>query len=81
MHLQTAYISNIAAKASEEGHLYGSVGAKQIVDAIAAEGHELDEKQVVLETPLKDLGEYDVTISLHPEVLVPVKVTIAAEKE
>jgi len=70
----------IAAKASEEGHLYGSVGAKQIADAIAAKGHELDEKQVVLETPLKDLGEYDVTITLHPEVQVPVKVTIEAEE-
>ncbi|MEN8149920.1 MAG: 50S ribosomal protein L9 [Planctomycetota bacterium] len=71
----------IAAKASEEGHLYGSVGAKQIVDAIAACGHELDEKQVVLEAPLKEVGEFDVTISLHPEVQVPVKVTVEAEED
>ena len=70
----------IAAKASEEGHLYGSVGAKQIVEAIAAKGHELDEKQIVLDAPLKEVGEFDVTISLHPEVQVPVKVTVEAEE-
>ena len=70
----------IAAKASEEGHLYGSVGAKQIVEAIAAQGHELDEKQIVLDAPLKEVGEFDVTISLHPEVQVPVKVTVEAEE-
>ena len=70
----------IAAKASEDGHLYGSVGAKQIQDALAGEGHDLEERQIVLESPLKEIGEYDVTISLHPEVMVPVKVTVAAEE-
>ena len=70
----------IAAKASEEGNLYGSVGPKQIVDALVAAGHEVDEKQIVLDSPLKEVGEYDVTISLHPEVQVPVKVTVEAEE-
>jgi len=71
---------SIVANASEEGHLYGSVGAKQIQEALAAEGFELEEKQVALEAPLKEVGEFDVTIALHPEVLVPVKVTVSAEE-
>jgi len=70
----------IAAKASDDGHLYGSVGPKQILDALAGEGHELEEKQIVLESPLKEIGEYDVTIALHAEVMVPVKVTVSAEE-
>ena len=70
----------IAAKASEEGHLYGSVSAKLIQEALAGKGFELEEKQIELETPLKELGEFDVTILLHPEVTVPVKVTIEAEE-
>jgi large subunit ribosomal protein L9 len=70
----------IAAKASEEGSLYGSVGTKQIVDALEAAGHQVDEKQVMLDAPLKEVGEFDVTISLHPEVQVPVKVTVEAEE-
>lgn len=72
---------SIPAKASEEGHLYGSVGTRQIVDALAAEGYEVEERQVHLEQPLKEVGEYDVMIALHPEVQVPVRVTVAAEAE
>jgi len=70
----------IAMKASEEGHLYGSVGPRQVVEALAAEGYEIDEKQVLLDTHLKEIGEFDVTVSLHPEVQVPVKVTVAPEE-
>ena len=70
----------ITAKASEEGHLYGSVGARQILDVLQAAGYELEEKQVGREAPLKDVGEFEVTIALHPEVLVPVKVTVSADE-
>ena len=72
---------SISMKAGAEGHLYGSVGAKQIADTLTEAGHAIDEKQVQLEQPLKDVGEYDVTIALHPEVHVPVKVAIVAEDE
>jgi len=72
---------SIAMKASEEGHLYGSVGPRQIVEALAPKGFEVDEKSVLLDPHLKEIGEYDVTISLHPEVQVPIKVTVAAEAD
>ena len=71
----------IPMKAAEGGHLYGSVGPRHIVDAFAAAGHEVDEKQVELDPHLKDVGEYDVTISLHPEVQFPVKVVVTPEDD
>jgi large subunit ribosomal protein L9 len=74
-------VLRIPMKASETGHLYGSVGSRQIVEALAEEGYELDEKQIVLDTPFKELGDYDVTISLHAEVQVPVKVAVEPEEE
>lgn len=71
----------IAMKASEGGQLYGSVGARQIAEYLAHRGHAVEEKQVRLDEHLKAVGEYDVTVALHPEVQVPVKVVIAAESE
>ena len=71
----------VSMKAGEGGHLYGSVGARQVVELLEAAGHTIDEKQVELEVPLKDIGEFDVAISLHPEVQVPIKVVIVGEEE
>ena len=71
----------IAMKAGKEGHLYGSVGPRQIAELLKKLGHAVEEKHVVLDPPLKDLGDYDVNIALHPEVQVPVKVVIVAEEE
>jgi large subunit ribosomal protein L9 len=71
----------LAMKASEEGHLYGSVGPRQVSEALAEQGFEVEERHVALESPLKEVGEYEVMISLHPEVQVPVKVTVVSEDE
>ena len=72
---------SIAMKAGEGGQLYGSVGPRQIVDALLEKGFTVEEKSVQLEAHLKAVGEYDVMVSLHPEVQVPIKVTVAAEAE
>ncbi len=74
-------VLRISMKASETGHLYGSVGPRQIVDALAPEGYEVEEKQIILDPAIKDIGDYDVAVSLHPEVQVPVKVVVEAEEE
>jgi large subunit ribosomal protein L9 len=71
----------IPMKAAEGGHLYGSVGPRQVAELLVAAGHEVDERHVILDPHLKDVGEYDVTIALHAEVQVPVKVQIVAEEE
>jgi len=69
----------VVAKANEEGHLFGSVGPQQIANALAGDGFKVDPKTVELETPIKDLGVYDITIRLHPEVSATCKVWVVAE--
>ncbi len=78
--LATAHVT-IPMKAGKEGQLYGSVGPRQIQEALAAQGYEVEEKQVDLDPHLKALGDYDVTIVLDPEVQVPVKVSVVSEEE
>ncbi len=67
------------AKAGEDGKLFGSVTAGDIVEQLAEKGFEVDKRKVELEHPLKELGFHAVSIKLHHEVHAEVKVTIAAE--
>ncbi len=67
------------AKAGEDGKLFGSVTAGDIVEQLAEKGFEVDKRKVELEHPLKELGFHAVGIKLHHEVHAEVKVTIAAE--
>lgn len=73
----------IEANANDEGHLYGSVGAHEIVDGLKSAGFSLAQDQIRLEGPLKELGLYTVKVHLHSEVDASVKVwvvpTVTAE--
>ena len=70
----------VKARAGEGGKLFGSVTATDIADAILAQtGVEVDRRKVALEDPIRELGEIEVTVRLHAEVVVPVKVVVAAE--
>jgi large subunit ribosomal protein L9 len=62
---------------SNSGQLYGSVSVRDIVMGLAEQGHEIDKRQVILSAPIKTIGMFDVTISLHPEVQVSVKANVA----
>jgi large subunit ribosomal protein L9 len=66
----------IEANANDEGHLYGSVGAVDIVKALKAQDVTLTPEQVHLEGPLKELGLYTVKIQLHPSVSSELKVWV-----
>lgn len=66
----------IIANSTEEGHLYGSVAARDITTNLATEGLEVDPKCVILEEPIKKLGIYKVMIRLHPEVECEAKVWV-----
>jgi large subunit ribosomal protein L9 len=66
----------ISVQASEEDKLYGSVGEREIAQALADLGHELAHRQIVLDEPIKQLGVYTVPIRLHAEVEVAVKVWV-----
>jgi large subunit ribosomal protein L9 len=70
----------ISAKVGENGKMFGSVGIPQILEKIKEQGLELDRAKVVLATPLHELGVFDVTIKLHPEVTGTLKVWIVEEK-
>ena len=68
-------------QASNVGALYGSVSARDIVDALEAEGAKVLKSQVILGKPIKNIGLHDVRVALHPEVSVTVKVNVARSPE
>src|SRR3954447_18644166 len=68
-------------QASNTGQLYGSVSARDIMEALEAEGAKGTKSQVVLDRPIKALGVHEVKIALHPEVSVTVKVNVARSPE
>ena len=68
-------------QASNTGQLYGSVSARDIVEALDAEGAKVTKSQIVLARPIKNIGVHDVKVALHPEVSVTVKVNVARSPE
>jgi large subunit ribosomal protein L9 len=61
--------------------LYGSVSARDIVEALEAEGAKVSKSQIVLDRPIKAVGLHEVRVALHPEVSVTVKVNVARSPE
>ena len=75
-----AMVITIAANAGEEGKLFGSVGAKDIADAITAAGVDVEKSEVKLPSgTLRETGEYDIDLQLHVDVMQTVKVVIEAQ--
>ncbi len=69
----------IASKAGDEGKLFGSVGTRDIAEALTAAGVEVAKSEVRLsEGALRQTGEYDITIGLHTDVVATAKVIIVA---
>ncbi len=66
----------IEANANDEGQLYGSVGAAEIVAALKEQGVTLSKDNIKLEGPLKELGLYTVKVQLHPSVSTELKVWV-----
>jgi large subunit ribosomal protein L9 len=66
----------IEANATDEGQLYGSVGAAEIVAALKQQNFTLSEDQMKLEGPLKELGLYTVKVQLHSQVETELKVWV-----
>lgn len=71
----------IKERVSEGEVLYGSVHAKQLVDALAKEGVGIEPEMVKLEEPIKTLGVHRVKIRLHPEVDAELKVWVVGIKD
>ena len=68
-------------QASNVGHLYGSVSARDIVEALDGVGAKVTKSQVVLDRPIKTIGMHEVKVALHPEVSVTIKVNVARSPE
>jgi large subunit ribosomal protein L9 len=71
----------IIRSAGESGQLYGSVAGRDVADAIAAEGGQVERSAVVLDKPIKTLGLHPVKIKLHPEVTITVTLNIARSND
>ena len=70
----------IASKAGDEGKLFGSVGTRDIADAITEAGVKVSKAEVKLPTgTLRETGEYDIDVQLHAEVTATVKDVVIAE--
>lgn len=67
-------------KASEEGKLFGSVTSMEIADTLAAQGIEIDRRKIILDQPIKELGEHEVEVKLNAGVNATIKVTVAKEE-
>jgi large subunit ribosomal protein L9 len=63
-------------KAGENDQLFGSVTSADIAEALAAKGFPVDKRKIVLENPIKTVGEYEIPVKLHREVIVNVKLTV-----
>ena len=70
-----------AQRADETGTLYGSVSAATIADLLAAAGHEIDERRIRLEAPLKAVGDHEVELHVHGDRTATITVAITALEE
>jgi large subunit ribosomal protein L9 len=68
-------------QASNVGHLYGSVTARDLAEALEASGHKVAKNQIVLDKPIKSIGVQEVKVQLHPEVSVTITVNVARSPE
>ena len=68
-------------KTGEKGKLYGAVTAIDIAEALAADGFDIDRKRLRLSEPLKNVGDFEVPVRLHPEITATFRVSVLPEDE
>lgn len=70
----------IEANVGEGGKLFGSIGTRDIADAISAAGVEVNKSEVRMpEGPIREIGSYDIDIQVHSDVIQAVTIVVAAE--
>jgi large subunit ribosomal protein L9 len=77
----TKLVVTIRRKAGEGGTLYGSVTSLDIADFLITHKIDIDKRKIQLDDPIKSVGEYQIPIRLHREVVVPIAVNVEAEPE
>jgi large subunit ribosomal protein L9 len=73
-------VVTLTQKVGEEEKLYGSVTSMDIAAQLKNLGIDIDRRKILLDKPIRTLGEYDVLIKLHPEVTGSIKVIVAPEE-
>ena len=71
----------VIRQASDGGNLYGSVTTRDAAGVATDEGFSIDRKQVIIRTPIKELGLHEVEVHLHPEVMVTMTLNVARSPE
>ncbi len=71
----------ISQKAGENDQLFGSVTSKDIAEALEKQGYSIERRKIVLEEPIKTLGEFKVPLRLHREVTAEITVHVVKEEE
>lgn len=70
----------ITSKAGDDGKLFGSIGVRDVADAITAAGVEVSKAEVRLpEGPLRNVGDYEIDLQLHSDVIATVNLAVVAE--
>jgi len=69
----------VTARVGDEGRLFGSVTAAQIVELLAEKGFEIERRRIALDEPIKEAGEHRVSIRLHRDVIAEVALTVRPE--
>ena len=73
-------VLNLTAKAGEEGKLFGSITVRDIADACISKGVEIEKSEIKLpDGPLRNTGEFEVGVQVHPDLIVKLKVIVSAE--
>lgn len=73
-------VVHLTANASEEGNLYGSIGPREIADALGPMGHEVSKREIVMvDGPIRSTGEFDVQLQLHADVGTAIRVIVTSE--
>jgi large subunit ribosomal protein L9 len=67
----------VPRKVGESDLLYGSVTSADVAEFLAGKGIEIDKRKIQLDEPIRRLGEYEVKVKLHPEVVATLKITVS----
>ncbi len=66
-------------KCGEGGRLYGSLTTMDIADALSKAGHKVDKRGIAILSPVKTLGDYDVDVKLHADIIAKIRIRLTAE--
>jgi len=76
------HMVQIERKAGMDGRLFGSVGNADIADALATQGFDIDRSAIRLpEGPIKQVGDVQVDVALHPDVVAPITVSVLGDQQ